>query len=84
MSLPAPRPPRSRRDQSVGLPAPGPFPAARPPRDAVVIFVVILIVVAWLLAHGCSASTAMEIAAGAGMLATGIASRLADAQSAGK
>jgi hypothetical protein len=49
----------------------------------VVIFVVILIVMAWMLAHGCSASTAMEIAAGAGVLAGGIASRLAGAQPVG-
>lgn len=83
MSLPAsPRRSRPRRDQRAGLPAPGPFPAARPPREAVVIFVVILIVMAWMLARGCSVSTAMETAGGAGVLAGGIASRLAGARPA--
>ncbi len=43
-----------------------------------VIFVVILIVMAWMLAHGCSVSTAMQTAAAAGVLAAGIASRLAE------
>ncbi len=83
MSLPAPRRSRSRRDQRAGLPAPGPFPA-RPPREAVVIFVVILIMMAWMLAHGCSVSTAMETAAGAGVLAAGVASRLGGTQPADK
>lgn len=84
MSLPAPRRSTPRRDQPVGLPAPGPFPAARPPREVVVIFVVILIVMAWMLTHGCSVSTAMETAAGAGVLAAGVASRLVGTQLAGK
>jgi hypothetical protein len=48
----------------------------------VVIFVVILIVMAWMLARGCSVSTAMETAGGAGVLAGGIASRLAGARPA--
>jgi hypothetical protein len=50
----------------------------------VVIFVVILIVMAWMLVHGCSASSAMETAAGAGVLAAGVASRLAGPLPAGK
>lgn len=85
MSLPASRR-RSRpgRDRPEGLPAPGPFPAARPPWEAVIIFVVILVVMAWILAHGCSANTAIETAAGAGVLAAGIACRLAGVQPAGK
>jgi hypothetical protein len=49
----------------------------------VVIFVVILIVMAWMLARGCSATTAIETAAGAGALAAGITSRLACAQPTG-
>jgi hypothetical protein len=48
----------------------------------VVIFVVLLVVMAWMLAHGYSASTVIEIAAGAGVLAGGIVSQLADTQSA--
>ena len=44
------------------------------------IFVVILIMMAWMLAHGCSVSTAMEAAAGAGVLAAGVASRLGSTQ----
>jgi hypothetical protein len=46
----------------------------------VVIFVVILVVMAWMLARGYSASTVTEIAAGAGVLACGIVSRLAGTQ----
>lgn len=81
MSLPDPRRrSRPRRNPPESLPAPGPFPAARPPREAVVIFVVILVVMAWMLARGYSASTVTEIAAGAGVLACGIVSRLAGTQ----
>lgn len=47
------------------------------------IFVVVLIVMAWLLTHGCSAGTVMETAAGAGVLAAGIASRLAGTRPGG-
>jgi hypothetical protein len=42
-----------------------------------VIFAVVLVVMAWLLTHGCSIYIAMETAAGAGVLAAGITSRLA-------
>ena len=84
MSLPASRRrSRPRHDLRDSLPAPGSFPAARPPREAVVIFVVILIVMAWMLTHGCSASAAMQTAAAAGVLAAGITSRLAAAQPTG-
>ena len=65
------------------LPAPGPRPAARPPRDTVVIVVVVLVVVAWLLAHGYSAATALSVVAGADALAAAITSRLAGAKPAG-
>ena len=47
------------------------------------IFVVVLIVMAWLLTHGCSVGIAMETAGGAGVLAAGIASRLAATRPAG-
>lgn len=82
MSLPTPRCSRPRHDQPAGLPPPGPFPAAWPPREAAVIFVVILIVMAWMLAHGCPVTIAMETVAWAGMFAVGVASRLADRQPA--
>jgi hypothetical protein len=74
---------RPHHEEPAGLPAPGPFPAARPPRHAVVIFVVVLIVMAWLLNRGYSVGIAMETAAGAGVLAAGIASRLADTRADG-
>lgn len=64
------------------LPAPGPRPAARPRRDAIVIVVVVLVAVAWLLARGYSAGTALSVVAGADALAAAIASRLAGAKPA--
>jgi len=48
-----------------------------------VIFIVVLIVMAWLLVHGCSLAIAAEAASGAGVLAAGITSRLAGTQPAG-
>lgn len=48
-----------------------------------VIFTIVLIVMAWLLTHGCSISIAMETAAAAGVLAAGIASRLAGTRPGG-
>lgn len=83
MPLPLPRRrPALRQERQADLPAPGPFPAARPPRTAVVIFIVVLIVMAGLLVHGCSLTTAVETASAAGVLAAGITSRLAGIQSA--
>jgi hypothetical protein len=81
MSLLLPRRWRARRrEETAGLPAPGPSPRAQPPRTAVVIFVVVVVMVAWLLARGWSADTALEIIAGAGVLAAAIDARLADPQ----
>jgi hypothetical protein len=69
-----------RREETAGLPAPGPSPLAQPPRNAIVIVVVVVVMMAWLLARGYSAGTALEIIAGAGMLAAAIDARLADPQ----
>ena len=73
------------------LPAPGPFPARKPQGPVIVIFIVILVVVAGLLARGYSLETAFEAVGGAGVLAAAIAARLAavpadggDGPSAGK
>jgi hypothetical protein len=75
--LPVRRWPARRLEEPTGqLPAPGPHPSARQPRQAVVIIVVVLAAVAWLLAHGYSAATALGVVAGADALAAGIASRL--------
>ncbi len=71
------------REESPELPAPGPFPAAQSPRGAIAIFVVIVVVVAWLLVRGYSADTALGAVAGAGVLAAAIASRLTGSQTAG-
>lgn len=66
-----------RHDQSAcQLPAPGSFPAARP-QGAVVIFVVVLVVLVWLLAHGYSAEATLRIVAAAGALTVTITSQLA-------
>ena len=62
------------------LPAPGRFPAGRRPRHAIWIFLVVLVVVIWLVAHGYSADDALGAVAGAGVVAAAIATRLADPQ----
>jgi hypothetical protein len=81
--MPLRRRPTSRGEEQADLPAPGPFPAARLPRDAMVIFVVILIVMAWMITDGCPVATAIETAAGAGVLSAGITARLAAAPGSG-
>jgi hypothetical protein len=60
----------------MSLPAPGSLPA-KPTWQAIVIFVVILIVTGWLLAWGYSLDTAFEVVGGASVLASVIAARLA-------
>jgi hypothetical protein len=67
-------------EEPPGLPAPGPFPPAQPPQHTTVIFVVIVVLVAWLLTRGYSPGTALEIVAGAGVLTAGITSQLAGTQ----
>ena len=61
------------------MPAAGPGPVSRraPSPHAVVIFVVVIVVVAWLLADGYSAGPALAVVAGAGALAAAITSWLA-------
>jgi hypothetical protein len=73
---------RHYEEQTGKLPAPGPFPAARRPLGATVIFVVVLVVVVWLLDRGYSADAAVGTVAGAGAVAGAIASRLAGTQPA--
>jgi hypothetical protein len=62
------------------LPAPGPFPAARQPQHAIGIFLVVLVVVIWLVAHGYSVDAALGAVAGAGVVAAAVTSRLAGPQ----
>ena len=71
---------RHHEERTGQLPAPGPFPAARRPLAATVIFVVVLVVVVWLLDRGYSADAAVGAVAGAGAVAAAIASRLAGTQ----
>jgi hypothetical protein len=74
--LPPRRWPARYKEPTCQLPAPGPFPWMQPPRDVIVIFVVVLVVIAWLLAHGYSVNTALGAVAGAGAFTAAIASRL--------
>jgi hypothetical protein len=69
-----------RREEPAGLPAPGPFPAAPSPQGGVMIFIVIIVTMAWLVARRYSTGTALEAIAGAGVLAAAITARLADPQ----
>jgi hypothetical protein len=78
--LPPRRWPARYKEPTWQLPAPGPFPGMQPPRDVIVIFVVVLVVVAWLVAHGYSVNTALGAVAAAGTFAAAIASRLAAIQ----
>lgn len=73
---------RTREEPAGILPAPGPFPAAQPPLQVIVVFVVVIVTVAWLLAHGYSIQAALEVVAGAGAVTAAIVSGLAAAQSA--
>jgi len=67
---------RARRTSPpMTLPVPGSLPA-KPAWQAVIIFVVILIVMGWLLAWGYSLDTAFETVTAAGVLASAIAVRL--------
>jgi hypothetical protein len=85
MSLPLRRSFRHGDEEPAGmLPAPGPSPAAQPPRRCVVIFVIVVVMVAWLLGHRYSAGSAFGIVSGAGALATAIASWLAGVQPAAR
>jgi hypothetical protein len=59
------------------LPAPGPYPVARPSWQSIVIFVIITVTVIWLLDQGYSISVALEIVAGAGALAATVVPCLA-------
>lgn len=68
---------RQREEPKLVLPAPGPYPAAQPPRQAIVIFVIVIVTVVWLLAHGYSTDSALGITAGAGAITAGIRSCLA-------
>lgn len=67
---------RHHEEPAGQLPAPGPFPAAHPRQDAIVV-VVVLVVVLWLVAHGYSVATALAAVAGADALAAAITSRVA-------
>ena len=78
--FPLPRRPARRSDGAAQLPAPGPFPAARPPRHTAVIFVIILLTMVWLLVHGYHIDTAFEVVSMVGVLAAAIASRLTGTQ----
>jgi hypothetical protein len=61
------------------LPAPGPFPDARP-GSVTVILVVVLVAVVWLLARGYPVGTAVDAVAGAAAVSVAIVSRLARLQ----
>lgn len=65
--------PRPSDQPACQLPVPGPFPIVL--QDAIVIFVVVLIVVVWLLAHGYSDEDALRIVTTVGALTASIASR---------
>jgi hypothetical protein len=64
-----------RRPES--LPAPGPYPVARPSWHAIVILVIILVTMGWLLARGYSINAALEAVGGAGALAIALVPCLA-------
>ena len=78
MSLPTlPRWRTRKPEEPAGeLPAPGPYPPARPSRHAVVVLVIVIVATLWLLAHGYSIDTSLETVAAAGVLSAGIASYL--------
>ena len=69
-----------QKEPAKQLPSPGPFPAARPPWRVIGIFLVVLVVVLWLLAHRYSAEAALGVVAGSGAIAAATASRLTSTQ----
>jgi hypothetical protein len=73
---------RTREEPAGMLPAPGPFPGAQPPLHAIVVFVIVIVTVAWLLAHGYSIQAALEVVAGGAAVTAATVSCLAAAQSA--
>jgi hypothetical protein len=84
MSLPwSPRPlVRRSEEPAPQLPAPGPSPVVQPLGRAVVIFVIVVVMVAWLLGHRYSAASALGVVSGAGALAAAVTSWLAGARPA--